>query len=296
MDLVELDDNVLERIMTQLPWADIGSLFAVNKAWQRSLDSRDAMWLALLDQLEEHWAHRPGGAEFRACVAPAARGACCADSSASNKNHTPVRQAHPPRRQSKRLKQSGRQKLAAAVQARKFRSGELSTMVTFLLRQDILTVARLRKEIRSRMPVNLDFQDFSGFSILNLVYAFAPSRWFALATELVKNQGASPCTADLDGMTPLMTAAANGNQRGVQLLLEHGAAATLSWAGAHPEGWKRVPKSGISNEEWARHPASSRFPGRHTAMQWAELYGHQACVKLLAGAMDKHGIEVDSDT
>eukprot|EP01043_Picozoa_sp_COSAG02_P129707 COSAG02_NODE_67310_length_253_cov_0.675325_1_plen_84_part_11 len=84
-------------------------------------------------------------------------------------------------------------------------------MVTFLLRKDLLTVARLRKEIKSRVPVDLNFQDFSGFSILNLVYAFAPSRWFALATELVKTQGASPCTADLDGMTPLMTAAANGN-------------------------------------------------------------------------------------
>jgi hypothetical protein len=162
MDLPALDNNMLGLIIHFLPWPAVGSLLTVNSAWRQSLESRDDLWLALQDTLEANWAVGPGGAAFQA-----KDGAAAAPSPRLKKTG----RAPPPPRQSKRVKQSGRQKLAATVRARKWRSGELSTIVTFLLRKDALTVARLRKEIKTRMPVNLDFQDFSGFSLLNLVYA-----------------------------------------------------------------------------------------------------------------------------
>ncbi len=114
------------------------------------------------------------------------------------------------------------------------RSVELSTLATYLLRKDLLTVARLRKEIKARAPVKIDVRDLSGFSVLHLIFSNAPTRWLALASELLKNHGASPNTADLDGMTPLMVAAANGATKGVELLLKHGAGASLSWTGSFP--------------------------------------------------------------
>ena len=49
-------------------------------------------------------------------------------------------------------------------------------------------------------------------------------------------------------------------------------------AGAHPEGFNR---RGLSEEAWAEHPMSQRYPGRHTALRWAELYRQTAVVKLL---------------
>ena len=107
MDLPDLDDNVLGCILAFLPWADIGSLPAVCRSWHRSLESRDALWLALLDRLEEHWARRPGGNAFL----PAGG----ADSPGTGEKRVRTTRALPPPRQSKRIKQSGRQKLVAAV-------------------------------------------------------------------------------------------------------------------------------------------------------------------------------------
>jgi ankyrin repeat protein len=59
-------------------------------------------------------------------------------------------------------------------------------------------------------------------------------------------QGADPNLADLDGMTPLMVAAANGNMKGVKLLLQNGAERGLARTGSHPEGWLRGSGSGVS--------------------------------------------------
>jgi hypothetical protein len=47
-------------------------------------------------------------------------------------------------------------------------------------------------------------------------------------------------------MTPLMVAAANGNMKGVKLLLQNGAERGLARTGSHPEGWLRGSGSGVS--------------------------------------------------
>ena len=83
----------------------------------------------------------------------------------------------------------------------------------------------------------------------------------------------------------MTTASANGATKGVKLLLEYGAAASLEWVGAHPEGFRKgAAGSGMSAEVWAAHPMSKRYTGKHTALQWAELYQHAACQKLLIKA------------
>ena len=282
MDLPALDDNAMAVIVEHLPLRDVGNVFIACRAWRDSLEGRDQLWLAILDTLEARW--RAGGA--RAPAAAAAGGA--ADGGG--------RRAPTPERQSKRRRQSGKQRLASAIRARVMRSLELSTVVTHLLRSDRLTVGRLRKEIRSRSPINIDVKDFSGFSILHLVYAFAPSRWLALAQELLKNHSANVNTSDLDGMTPLMVASANGATKGVKLLLEYNAVDGLGWVGAHPEGFKKgAAGSGMSAEVWAAHPMSKRYNGKHTAQKWAELYQHAACQKLLIKAAGAAGAEPHGD-
>jgi hypothetical protein len=258
MDLPALDDNAMVVILEHLPLRQLPDVLCTCQAWRRSLEARDSVWLSVLEALEARWMG----------VALPTRSA----------------RAPPPPRQSKRMRQSGKQRLAGAVRARTMRSIELSTIITYLLRRDELTVPRLRKEIRTRAPVCIGVRDFSGFSPLHLIYAFAPSRWLGLAQELLRNHGADPSTADLDGMTPLMVACANGATKGVKLLLEHGAAATLHWEGAHPEGFKRTPQSGMSAEEWAAHPMSARYPGKHTALRWAQLYRHKHCERLVRDA------------
>jgi hypothetical protein len=66
-------------------------------------------------------------------------------------------------RRSKRLRQSGKEQFLHARRAVTLRSAELSTIVMWSLRQNKLSLKDLRKHIKSRAPVSVNYRDASGY-------------------------------------------------------------------------------------------------------------------------------------
>jgi ankyrin repeat protein len=162
----------------------------------------------------------------------------------------------------------------------KQRSLELHTYVMWALKKRKLTPIILRKLILSYSPVNIDVRDASGFTMLFLVISHSPDSHMALAKELLVKHGANPNIGDIDGMTPLMSAAANGCTPMVKLLLANKAATGLHLKGLHREGWQ--PLLGEDRESWKVSKMSQRFGSALTALEWATSYGQDHVVRLLA--------------
>ena len=137
-------------------------------------------------------------------------------------------------RRSKRLKQTGKQAYLHARAAEISRSAELSTIVMWSLRNSRLSLKELRKQINKHEPININWRDASGFTILLMIMSHAPSTVLSLARELLHRHDADPLIGDLDGMTPLMTASACGCLPMVKLLLASGA------GGVRGAGFRRV--------------------------------------------------------
>ena len=143
------------------------------------------------------------------------------------------------------------------------RSQFLISSAIELLRRGTLTLAWLRRMLREQAPVDVDVRDGSGFTLLNLVTAFGHFRGQdkVLSELLGPPHHANPTLGDLDGMAPLMNAAACGDVRKVRLLLDRGArhyaangGAALHARGSHPEGW--APLRGSAPHERAAFAAS----------------------------------------
>eukprot|EP01047_Picozoa_sp_COSAG01_P018874 COSAG01_NODE_1032_length_12010_cov_10.208494_5_plen_232_part_00 len=145
LGLCELDDLTLTLVLQRLPLASVAALCCVCRGWRRSLDARDSMWAALQAVFEQRDA---GGG-----------------TSAGQQ-----RASHPPaRRQSKRVRQSGKQQLVRCIRARARRSDELVIALNSQLQAGTLTVSQLRSEVLARAPVNINRADPSGFTPLHLV-------------------------------------------------------------------------------------------------------------------------------
>lgn len=270
MDLLALDDNLMVNILeNHAPggdlWASLAAICCVSRSWRSSLDSRDALWDMLRKQIEGTGSSVP---------------ALAASSST--------------KRRSKRTRMSGKQAFIRAVYARARRSDELVILLNSQLHGRTLTAAGMRKAIKERQPIDINRTDLSGFTVLHLVLAYATKRWFTLAKELLGSHGASANVCDLDGMTPLMVAAANGNSKALKLLIEHGAAANggLLRRGAHAEGWRRIPALVSAADFTRNHPMARRFSGRYNVRQWAYLYGQRDAIALLDEAAQ---LELNND-
>jgi hypothetical protein len=145
LGLCELDDLTLTLVLQRLPLASVAALCCVCRGWHRSLDARDSMWAALQAVFEQHDAGGGAGAGQQ-------------------------RASHPPaRRQSKRVRQSGKQQLVRCIRARARRSDELVIALNSQLQAGTLTVSQLRSEVLARAPVNINRADPSGFTPLHLV-------------------------------------------------------------------------------------------------------------------------------
>ena len=197
-------------------------------------------------------------------------------------------------RASKRLRRGGRLRFLGTLRAIDGRSQFLLSSSTELLRRGKLTLAWLRRKLRDQAPVDIDARDSSGFTLLNLVTAFGHFRGQdkVLLELMGPPHHANPTLGDLDGMAPLMNAAACGDAHKVRLLLDRGeryysanSGAALHARGAHKEGW--APLCGSAPSERAAFAASRaarRFHGAFTAKEWAQNYGHAECVRLLVQA------------
>ena len=259
LQLSALDDNLISNILEHcaggceaVRLSTLAAICCVSQSWRQTFDARDALWDLMRRQLEGN------------SVLPA-RAA-----------------SSPPARRSKRTKSTGKQAFVRAVAARAQRSDALVILLSTQLQRGSLTAAKMRKAIEERQPININRPDLSGFTVMHLSLAYAPRHWFALVKELLQNYHACADVCDLDGMTPLMVAAANGNVRALKLLIEHDAAANggLLRRGKHAEGWRRTPA--ISAEDFGvANPMARRFGGEHTARQWAHLYGPRKAIAFL---------------
>jgi hypothetical protein len=191
-------------------------------------------------------------------------------------------------RSSKRIKQSGKYHFFRALAAQKERSMMLIVKVTEDLKKRRFNVARLKKHMRELEPVDLNTQDQSGFTVLNLTTSFGHFLGDKKVYAEMFRRGADPNIGDANGMTPLINSAACGDIALLKLFLAHGAHRGLNQKGKHPCGWKHgslppgAPEDAMDN---------TRFKGSFTAQEWAANYGRRDCERelVLAAAQQSRG-------
>ena len=303
--LPAMPTDMLVHIFAFLPVEEQARADGVSVSWRAGLGGREALWAALLSTIQKEHA-----AQHRKATAPprpsprkgskrprsgsgggsgggsgagagggggAGGGAGAGAGAAKRQKHKGAATAASasPRRRSRRLVQTAKQRWAHHIKTYRHRSLRAIVAVREAIiaerkkqagtrirskRPPVFTLARLRKVVKQWGPLDVDYAERGTcHTLLGLVCANA-ARPLPLAKELVARMGADVNVISMHGLTPLTNAAVRCCPRLVAFLL------------AQP-GIDTTPR-GRCASGWTGELARIRFRGEHTAQRWAELYSN----------------------